>query len=50
MNMSINDYAKKCGVNRKTVYEWLKKDYLSFELTPSGRKRITGVKDQEVNK
>lgn len=45
MNLSINEYAKKCGVHRKTVYEWLKLDRLSYELTPSGRKRITGVKE-----
>ena len=47
MNMSINEFASKMGVNRKTVYEWLKKDYLYYELTPSGRKRITGVKKSD---
>jgi predicted site-specific integrase-resolvase len=46
MNMSINEFAAKMGVNRKTVYEWLKKDYLIFELTPSGRKRIIGIKEK----
>ena len=44
MKLTIKEYAIKCGVTRKTVYEWLKKDLLTFDLTPSGMKRITGVK------
>lgn len=42
--MTINEFAKKEGVTRKTVHDWIKKGLLDYELTPSGRKRITGVK------
>ncbi len=45
--LSPTDYAKKRGVDRSTVHRWLNKGYLTYELTPSGRKRITGVKKIE---
>ncbi len=52
MYLTIKEFAdsQKPPVSRKTVYEWLKADKLTYELTPSGRKRITGVKKQEANK
>lgn len=42
--LNPTDYAKKMGVDRTTVYRWLNNGYLEFYLTPSGLKRITGVK------
>ncbi|MCP4986009.1 MAG: MerR family transcriptional regulator [Colwellia sp.] len=45
--MTIKEYAKKNGVTRKTVHDWINKGLLTYELTPSGRKRITGVKEQK---
>ena len=45
MRLSIVDYALKEGVHRTTVERWIREDKLTYELTPSGRKRITGVKE-----
>lgn len=44
MRMTIQEYANYQKVHKKTVELWIKKDLLTFDLTPSGRKRITGVK------
>lgn len=41
---TINEYALKMKVHRKTVENWIKADKLELEFTPSGRKRIVGVK------
>ena len=48
--LSPTDYAKKMGVDRSTVHRWINQGRLIYELTPSGRKRITGVKNKEANK
>lgn len=45
--LSPTDYAKKMGVDRSTVHRWINEGRLIYEFTPSGRKRITGVKQQE---
>ena len=42
--LSIKEYAHLYGVNRCTVHRWIKQNKLTYELTPSGLKRITGVK------
>ena len=44
--MTIKEYAQKQRVTLKTVHEWIKKGLLDYELTPSGRKRIIGVKNK----
>jgi len=43
--LNIEDYSKKVGKDRATIHRWLNKDLLYFELTPSGRKMITGAKN-----
>ena len=49
--LSIKEYMKQEGLtSRTTVYNWINKGYLDYYTTPSGRKRITGVKKQEANK
>lgn len=45
MSYTINEYAKKMKVHRKTVENWIKKDLLKLEYTPTGKKRIIGVKN-----
>ncbi len=44
MRLTINQYAEREQVSRPTVYKWIKEGKLITECTPSGRKRITGVK------
>lgn len=45
--LSITEYAKQQGVDKSTVHRWINKGLLTYELTPSGRKRITGVKERK---
>ena len=48
MRMTIPEYAIFQKVHRRTVERWVKEGKLTYELTPSGRKRITGeVKPSE---
>ena len=42
MRMTIPEYAIFQKVHRRTVERWVKEGKLTYELTPSGRKRITG--------
>lgn len=44
MRMTIKEYAEHERVSVKTVERWIREDKLTYELTPSNRKRITGVK------
>lgn len=44
MTYTISEYAKKMKVTPKTVRIWVKEGKLNYELTPSGRKLITGMK------
>ncbi len=46
MYMTIQEYAdaQKPKVHRTTVERWIREGKLTYELTPSKRKRITGVK------
>lgn len=46
MYMTIQEYAdaQKPPVHRTTVERWIREGKLTYELTPSNRKRITGVK------
>lgn len=46
MTYTINEYAEKMKVHRKTVENWIKKDLLNLEYTPTGKKRIIGVKQK----
>jgi len=47
MRMTINEFAEKEAVSRVTVYQWIKDGKLIVEFTPSGRKRIIGVKEKK---
>ena len=44
MAYTVSEYAEKMKVTPKTVRVWIKEGKLNYELTPSGRKLITGVK------
>lgn len=44
MYLTIKEYADSQKVSRKTVERWIREGKLTYELTPSKRKRITGVK------
>lgn len=44
MYMTIKEYADSQKVSKKTVERWIREDKLIYELTPSKRKRIIGVK------
>ncbi len=44
LRMTIKEYADFQGVSKKTVERWIREGKLTYELTPSKRKRITGVK------
>jgi predicted site-specific integrase-resolvase len=46
MYLTIQEFAdsQKPPVSRKTVERWIREDKLTYELTVSKRKRITGVK------
>ena len=46
MYMTIKEFAdsQKPPVHRTTVERWIRQGRLTYELTPSGLKRITGVK------
>jgi len=44
---TVKQYAELMGVTPKTICVWLKKDWLDFYLVPSGRKRITGMKESK---
>ena len=47
MNYTIREFAEKNRVTPKTVRVWIREGKLDYELTPSGRKLITGVKKNE---
>jgi len=46
MYMTIQEYAdhQKPPVHRTTVERWIREGKLTYELTVSKRKRITGIK------
>jgi predicted site-specific integrase-resolvase len=44
MNYTVSEYANKMRVTPKTVRVWIRAGKLNYELSPSGRKLITGVK------
>lgn len=47
MYLTIQEYADKERVHRTTVERWIREGKLTYELTPSNRKRITGVVKKE---
>jgi len=50
MYLTIKEYAdsQKPPVHRTTVERWIREGKLTYELTPSNRKRITGVKNERI--
>jgi predicted site-specific integrase-resolvase len=46
MYLTINEFAasQKPPVHRTTVERWIREGKLTYELTVSKRKRITGIK------
>ncbi len=46
MYLTIQQFAdaQRPPVSKKTVERWIREGKLTYELTPSKRKRITGVK------
>lgn len=51
MYLTIQEYAdaQKPPVSKKTVELWIRKGLLTYELTLSGRKRVTGAKNKGGN-
>lgn len=47
MRLTINQYCILESVTRPTVYKWIKEGKLLTEKTPSGKYRITGVKNEK---
>ncbi len=47
--LSLDEWRKQHPEkpSRRTIYNWINKGYLDYYTTPSGRKRITGVKKIE---
>ena len=46
MRKTIKEAAEHWKVDRRTIERWVEVGKLIYELTPSGRKIITGVKEQ----
>ena len=46
---TIKEYADIMKVHRKTVENWIKADLIELTYTPTGMKRILGMKEKRHN-